>query len=173
MWPDDGVWWPARIQPGATADAPVTILYDTGEEEPGADLAEMASRGEIAWAGQTRAAALQKYYQSVDCGGCDGGDSGAPAPRAPLRATTPTTHSLAPLPPLATCRVTVATMASLGSRVAGTVVRVRLADGAEVDGVVVDGGNDQIRVRAGDGRVVTLTAERDGIDYTVVVAPVR
>ena len=173
MWPDDGVWWPARIQPGAMPDAPVTIMYDTGEEEPGADLAGLAARGEIAWEGQTRAAALAKYYQSVDGGGGDGGDGGAPTPRAPARATTPTTHSLAPLPPLATCRVTVATMASLGTRVAGTVVRVRLADGAEVDGVVVGGGGTHVRVRAGDGRVVTLTAERDGIDYTVVVAPVR
>lgn len=182
MWPDDGVWWPARIAPGRTPDARVTILYDTGEEEPDADLAALAARGEVAWAGQTRAAALARYYAADDARDDAGGAAARDRPataRAPPRPASASGRGGSPAPALAalprpsTCRVTLDVLASVGAAAVGTPVRLRLADGAEVDAVVAGPGDTDgsLAVRLADGRVAQLAGDRDGVDYTVVVTP--
>jgi len=61
LWPDDGQWWPARVQAGAPGDGGDHLFYGTGEQERGVDLGAMAGAGEIAWSGPERARCLALY----------------------------------------------------------------------------------------------------------------
>lgn len=63
LWPDDGQWWPARVQAGAPGDGGDHLLYGTGEQERGVDLRAMAAAGEIAWSGPERARCLELYRE--------------------------------------------------------------------------------------------------------------
>lgn len=157
LWPDDGAWWPARlVEPlvgggsgggGGAAPAAIpscAILYDTGEEEsnvPIADLVAMADRGEVAWAGQTRAAALAKARPPPP-----------PPPRgAPVSVDTLLIFSA---PAIAGAALTLRDAAT------GAGVRVAAVGPAP--------GGAGLVVRQ-DGCDVTLLRDRDGVDFTVEV----
>jgi len=154
LWPDDGAWWPARlVEPlggggGGRGDlhpsSSCAILYDTGEEEsnvPVSELAAMAGRGEVAWAGQTRAAALAKAR---------------PPPRAPPAGAKVSVDTL---------------LLVSGAAIAGARLTLRGGDGAGVDVVALGRApaGAGLVVRQSDGRNVTLLREQDGVDFTVEV----
>ena len=77
LWPDDGQWWPARVQSGSPRKGEGGkeggkeggggggdhLFYGTGEQERGVDLRAMAASGEIAWSGQERARCLGLFRQ--------------------------------------------------------------------------------------------------------------
>lgn len=63
LWPDDGQWWPARVQAGSPGDGGDHLFYGTGEQERGVDLRAMAAAGEIAWSGPERARCLGVYKE--------------------------------------------------------------------------------------------------------------
>jgi hypothetical protein len=66
LWPDDGQWWPARVQAGAPGDGGDHLFYGTGEQERGVDLKAMTEVKEIAWSGPERLRCLNLYREKKE-----------------------------------------------------------------------------------------------------------
>ena len=185
----DGEWWDATVRPPPPLNAglvlagcarSVTLVYDTGEEEKGVDLAALAAKGEVTWLANMREWALRKVGEGG--GGCGGGrhpQAAAAPPRAPPppRARPPPPRPLPPPPPPApmlpsSARVPISALVGLGPAVRGTRLRVLLAGGAALEviaGFVIPG-RPGLPVNLPDGRSVELLADRDGVDFAVYVA---
>ena len=164
----DGEFWDATVRPpppGAGLSAGhgparcVTLVYDTGEEEEGVDLADLAGKGEIEWTAGMRGWALAKVAQAP-----------APPPRPPPPPPPPPQPAAAPA---AAARVPISALVRLGPAVAGTRLRVLLAGGAALEVTAGPGvlpSAPGLPVLLPDGRTVELLTDRDGVDFAVYVA---